>query len=274
MNQDSKIPAARLEEITAEACLLARKTGAFLMEEVSGIGRSDVEIKGLHNFVTRVDRESEKRLVKGLSEILPGCGFIAEEDDSLERAEYTWIVDPLDGTTNFIHRVPLFTISIALVKNNEPLIGIVYEPNLNECFYTWKGAPSFLNGNSIRVSETTSVFDSLFATGFPYTDYNRLDDYLALFRYMLKNSSGMRRLGSAAADLAYVACGRFDGFFEYGLGAWDVAGGSILVSNAGGQVSDFSGTGDYLFGKQIIATNKLIYNEFLKLFEPWRKKSS
>ncbi len=259
-----------LEQLTYQVCELARESGDFLKQEITKLKTSDIQSKGLHNYVTYVDKESERRIVERLSAILPGSGFIAEENNALRPGEYTWVIDPLDGTTNFIHGVPLYCISIGLIHQNETILGIIHEPNLNECFYTWKSAPSFLNGETIRVSATPAINESLFATGFPYYDYSRLDDYLAIFKHLLQNSRGARRLGSAAADLAYTACGRYDGFYEYGLSPWDVCAGALLVKNAGGSVTDFRGTENYIFGKQIIATNNSIYSEFLKLFEAWK----
>ena len=153
------------------------------------------------------------------------------------------------------------------MDKNEMILGVIYEINLKECFYTWKDAPSCLNGNPIRVTDTGKLADTLFATGFPYYDYGRLDPFLNFFKYMMQHSHGIRRLGSAAADLAYVACGRFDGFYEYGLSPWDVAAGSLLVQNAGGKVSDFKGGNDYIFGKEIITTNSNVFDEFLMAFK-------
>jgi myo-inositol-1(or 4)-monophosphatase len=253
-----------LEKLTLQVCDLARETGKFLKQEIDRLKSSDVEIKGDNNFVTFVDRTSEEKIIERLSEILPCSGFIAEEDPSLLRSDLTWVIDPLDGTTNFIHGVPLYCISIALMEKEEVILGVVYEVNLNECFYSWKGAGTFLNGKPIQVSRTSSLKDSLFATGFPYYDYDRLDSYMNLLRFMMKYSHGLRRLGSAAADLAYVACGRYDGFYEYGLSPWDVAAGSLIVQNAGGKVSDFKGGDNFIFGKEIIATNDLVFLEFLK----------
>jgi myo-inositol-1(or 4)-monophosphatase len=258
-----------LETLTHDVCDLARDTGRFLLGSVAGLHDSDIQEKGLHNYVTWVDRESERRIMEKLTVLLPGCGFIAEESPGLMPSEFTWIIDPLDGTTNFIHGVPLYCISIGLQWKNEIILGVIHEPNLGECFYTWRNAPSFLNGNVIRVSGAAEISSSLFATGFPYYDYHRLDEYLSIFRHLLQNSRGARRLGTAAADLAYTACGRYDGFFEYGLSPWDVAAGIILVKNAGGLVTDFHGGDDVLFGKQIIATNPLIHREFLHLFRSW-----
>lgn len=255
-----------LQYLTQQVCELANETGQFIKTEIDRIRTSDIEIKSDNNFVTYVDKTSEAMIVKRLSEILPGSGFIAEENPTLKTSNLTWIVDPLDGTTNFIHGVPLYSISIGLMEHNEMILGVIFEVNLKECFYTWKEAPSYLNGNKIRVSDTAKLANSLFATGFPYYDFGRLDPYLSFFKYMMKYSHGIRRLGSAAADLAYVACGRFDGFYEYGLSPWDVAAGSLIVKNAGGMISDFSGNDNYIFGREIIATNAKVYNEFLEEF--------
>ena len=259
-----------LDKLTYQVCDLAIDTGEFLKQEVSKLNNSDIQSKGLHNYVTWVDKESERRIVEQLSKLLPGSGFIAEENQALQPGEFTWVIDPLDGTTNFIHGVPLYCISIGLMHNDETILGMIYEPNLCECFYTWKSAPAYLNKEEIRVSQTPRISDALFATGFPYYDYDSLDDYLAIFKYLLKNSRGARRLGSAAADLAYTACGRYDGFFEYGLSPWDVNAGGLIVKNAGGKVTDFRGGENHIFGKQIIATNNLIHTDFLKLFETWK----
>jgi myo-inositol-1(or 4)-monophosphatase len=261
-----------LEKLTFKVCDVARDLGCFLREEVSKLKTSDIQSKGLHNYVTYVDKESERRIVEQLSVLLPGSGFIAEENPLLEPGEFTWVVDPLDGTTNFIHGVPLYCISIGLMHHDETILGVIYEPNLKECFYTWKSAPAFLNNEIIRVSSTPTLQEGLFATGFPYYDYSRLDDYLLIFKYLLQNSRGARRLGTAAADLAYVACGRYDGFYEYGLSPWDVTAGGLLVKNAGGIVTDFRGTENYIFGKQMIAANNLLYTEFFKLFTAWKQE--
>ena len=255
-----------LKKITSQVCELSLQTADFLLGEVDRLRKSDIEVKSVHNFVTYVDKTSEARLMEGLTKIFPGTGFIAEESPELEIRHMNWVIDPLDGTTNFIHAVPVYSISIALMDGNEVILGVIVEINRKECFYTWKGAPSYLNGKEIRVSETEKLTDSLFATGFPYYDYGRLEPYMNCFRFMIKNSHGVRRLGSAAADLSYVACGRFDGFYEYGLSPWDVAAGAILVKNAGGRVSDFRNGENYIFGKEIITTNDKVFEEFLARF--------
>jgi myo-inositol-1(or 4)-monophosphatase len=255
------------EKITRQVTELCSETGNFIQDEMHKLNTADIETKSINNFVTYVDKTAEKMLVEGLSGLLPGTGFVAEENPLLTRKEINWIIDPLDGTTNFIHGVPLYSISIALMDQKEILIGVVLEILRKECFYTWKGAPSFLNGDVIKVSDTSSVKESLFATGFPYYDYQHLDGYIEFFRYLMQNSHGIRRLGSAAADLAYVACGRFEGFYEYGLSPWDVTGGSLLVKNAGGTVCDFSDGDNFIFGKEIIATNSIIHSEFMEVFK-------
>ncbi|MCX6281234.1 MAG: inositol monophosphatase family protein [Bacteroidetes bacterium] len=262
-----------LQNITRQTCQIAVMAGQFLRNEIRKIKSSDVELKSFNNFVTYVDRESETMIMDRLSKVLPDSGFIAEESPSLGRGELTWIIDPLDGTTNYIHGVPLYCVSIGLMQDNRVVAGVVYEVNLDECFYTWENAPAYKNNEEIRVSATPNIAGSLFATGFPYHDYGKMEDYLDIFRHLMQHSRGIRRLGSAAADLAYVAAGRYDGFYEYGLSPWDVAAGELLVRNAGGRVSDFSGGENYIFGKEIIATNSSIHDEFKNLFTLWKNVS-
>ncbi|MDR4988593.1 MAG: inositol monophosphatase family protein [Bacteroidales bacterium] len=243
-------------------CDVARDAGQFIREELPLLSRSDVQSKGLHSYVTYVDTNAEKRIVKALQELLPEAGFIVEEESIQKKGgAYQWVVDPLDGTTNFIHGLPCFSVSIALMRGQEVVLGVVYEVMRNECFYAWKGGGAYLNDDVIRVSEVTKLSGSLLATGFPYHDYSLLDKYMELFTWCLRNSHGVRRIGSAAVDLAYVACGRFEGFFEYGLNAWDVAAGSLIVGEAGGKVTDFKGSDRFVFGKEILATNAGIYTE-------------
>jgi myo-inositol-1(or 4)-monophosphatase len=253
-----------LESICRSVIEIARKAGQFQMAEINKVRSGDVEVKGLHNFVTYVDKTSEEQIVTSLKNLLPEAGFVAEEGtDTNKGNRYNWIVDPLDGTTNYIHRIPLYSVSIALTDGDETILGVVYEPNLNECFYTWQGAPSYLNDKIIKVSDESSMSNALLATGFPYYDYGRMKGYMDLFMYFAENTSGLRRLGSAAVDLAWTACGRCEGFYEYGLHPWDVAAGALLVENAGGQVTDFKGGKDYIFGGEMLATNKILHNAML-----------
>ena len=257
-----------LEHITLEVNNICIETGHFINCQVEKLANSDVVEKGVHNLVTYVDKESERRIISALTPLVKEAGFIAEEQSDLPKGDkYNWIIDPLDGTTNYIHGIPLFSISIALMENEELLLGVVYEINLEECFYAWRGGGAFLNGKPIRVSKTTELNDSLIATGFPYYNYSLLDPYLALFRDLMQTSRGIRRLGSAAVDLAYVACGRFELFYEYGLQSWDVAAGALIVKEAGGMVTDFKKGNQYIFGQQLIASNILIHSEFTCKFQ-------
>lgn len=252
-----------LELTTRQAINLVKSVGLYIKTESNKFSSSDIEEKGLHDLVSYVDKEAERRLVSELAKIIPGSGFIAEENPSLSRSDnFNWIIDPLDGTTNFLHGIPVFSVSVALEYQNKLVAGIVYEINRDECFYAWQDSLAFLNEKPIKVSSTDSFDKSLIATGFPYHDYTRLDPYLGIFTELMKKTRGIRRLGSAAVDLAYVACGRFDIFFEYSLNPWDVAAGVFIVQQAGGTVSDFQNSDNFLFGKEILATNRLMHQQF------------
>lgn len=269
-----------LNKICGEVSSLALKTGYFIRQQQKKIKTSSVEIKSKNNFVTFVDRESERRMVKGLQKILPEAGFITEEETvSTSRKKYMWVIDPLDGTTNFIHGMPCYCISVGLFvsssgfsfnkkrnktpREGEIVLGVIYELNFNELFYGIKNGGAFLNGKKISVTKTKKLRDSLVVTGFPTYDYSRMDEYLKLFRHLMTRTHGLRRLGSAAVDLAWVACGRFDCFYEYSLNVWDVAAGSLIVKEAGGKISDFSGKNNFLFGKEIIASNGKVHTQMI-----------
>ena len=250
------------KEICLHVAELASNVGAYVKQERQKFNTSGIETKGKNDFVTYVDKASEERIVEGLSKILPEAGFIAEEKTSIKRGErYNWIIDPIDGTTNFIHGLPPHAISIALQYDSELVIGVVHEIALNESFYAWKDGGAYLNGNPIHVSKNKTVTDSLIATGFPYSDYTRMDAFIETMKYFFTNSHGLRRIGSAATDLAYVACGRFDAFYEYALKPWDVAAGAVLVKEAGGCICDFSGGDTYLYGGELISSNSLVFDE-------------
>lgn len=248
-----------LKNICFDVKELTAQVAVFINAEQLRFTSAAIEKKGHNDLVSYVDKEAERRLVEGLKNILPGSGFITEEKTSAEsRAEYTWIIDPLDGTTNFIHGLPCYCISIALLHHANLILGVVHELTRDECFYAWDNGGAYLNGEKISVSETNKLSDSLIATGFPYHDYDRMIPYMEVFDYCMRNTHGLRRLGSAAADLAYVACGRFESFYEYGLNAWDVAGGAKIVMEAGGKVTDFKKGSDFLFGGEIIASNNAV----------------
>jgi len=254
------------EELIRESIPAVYAAGEFLLKELQGFDRNVVDEKSANQLVSYVDVSAEKMLVEALRKLSPESGFITEENtiESNRNAAVTWIIDPLDGTTNFIHGLPVFSISVGLQVNGMLCGGIVYEVNRNELFSAWEDGPAYLNNREISVSSTSSLKDSLLATGFPYYDYELMDQYLGLLRELMKGSRGLRRMGSAAVDLAYVACGRFDAFFEYSLNAWDVAGGAFIVQQAGGKLSDFSGGRDYLFGREMVACNTAMYQEFLQ----------
>jgi myo-inositol-1(or 4)-monophosphatase len=257
-----------LADICHAVTRLTSDVGQFILAERLSFQSSAIERKGHNDLVSYVDKEAESRLVEQLTELIPDAGFLTEENTKqVQGKSYCWIIDPLDGTTNFIHGIPCFCISIGLHYEGQPVLGVVHELNLNECFYAWKNGGAYLNGKKIRVSEVSVVSDSLIATGFPYHDYNRMKPYMEVFDHLMHHSHGLRRLGSAAADLAYTAAGRFEAFYEYGLNPWDVAAGVVLVQEAGGVVSDFSGTDNHTFGKEIIASNAKIYPEFLEIIQ-------
>ncbi|MEE4259192.1 MAG: inositol monophosphatase family protein [Bacteroidales bacterium] len=254
-----------LDIVLKQVILLVKETGHFIADEAKKISTSDIEVKGFNDFVTHVDIEAEQRLIKELKKMTPDTGFIVEEDRSQKKSkEYNWIIDPIDGTTNFIHAIPVYAISIALSYKDEIVLGIVYEINSDECFHAIKGGRAFLNDQVISVSMHNKLSDGLIATGFPYNDFSKIEPYLALFKDLMQSSRGIRRLGSAAVDLAYVACGRFDVFYEYSLKPWDVAAGAFIVQQAGGKVSDFLGKSDYIYGQHIIATNNLLHDDFIR----------
>lgn len=240
----------------------AKKAGAFIKKERENFDYKNVESKGLNDMVSYVDKTAEEIIVNALRIILPNAGFIVEENTATGTKEYNWIVDPLDGTTNFIHGVPCFAVSIALQHKDEIILGVVYEVSRDECFYADKNGGAFLNEKPIRVSARKNLSECLVATGFPIYNFSRLDEFIDTLKYFMQHTHGVRRIGAAAADLCYLACGRMDAFFEYNLNAWDVAAGALIVKEAGGTVCDFSGGGNWLFGKEISCTNGLVEKEF------------
>jgi myo-inositol-1(or 4)-monophosphatase len=262
-----------LTQLSQKLNVLARSVGAFIKQEGETFDRSEIEHKGFNDLVSYVDKQAEEKLVKGLRNILPEAGFITEENTASTKGErFNWIVDPLDGTTNFMHSLPAYSVSVGLMDGKEIIVGVVYDPNRDECFSAYKGGGAFCNENPIKVSDAPALKDSLIATGFPYYDFDLTQQYLQVLGNFMSRSHGVRRLGSAALDLAYVAIGRFEGFFEYNLNAWDVAGGSVIVQEAGGKLSTFTEGGDYLFGREIVASNTSIHSEMLStIAEHWNK---
>lgn len=261
-----------LKNIVAETEKAARETGAFILKESKVFDISRTEKKGLNDFVSYVDKGAEKMLVEKLSPLIPEAGFITEEGTIKKTGiKYCWVIDPLDGTTNFVHGLHPYAVSIGLMEDNEIVAGVVYEVVGNEMFTAWKDGGAWLNGKAIHVSKAEKLSDSLIATGLPYTDFNRLDNYMKCLTYFCEHTHGIRRLGSAATDLAYVACGRFEVFYEYGLKPWDIAAGIILVREAGGEITDFSGNGKKLTGKEIVSANSSVFKEVLEIVSNFMK---
>lgn len=253
-----------LENICLKVAEIAEETGDLIRNGRRTLTPGQIESKGLHDFVTEVDKAAEEFIYLNLTKLIQGSGFIGEEQTHNHQTEgYTWIVDPLDGTTNFLHNLSPYAVSIALMKEHQIILGVVFEVNSKELFYAWEGSRAFLNKTPIRVSEVYSIKDALIATGFPYSNFSRMESYIESFKFFMETSHGLRRLGSAAIDLAYLACGRFDAFYEYDLHVWDVAAGAFIVQQAGGKISDFTGGDQFLFGKEIVAANSHVFEEFL-----------
>jgi myo-inositol-1(or 4)-monophosphatase len=254
-------------EKESAAALAAAKAAGKIQTELFG-HLKHIKKKGEIDLVTEADIQSEKAIIKILNEEFPGDGFLTEESGAINSdLERVWIIDPLDGTTNYAHSFPFFAVSIALQIKGEIVLGTVFNPVLNELFQAEKGAGATMNGSSINVTQTTAMKESLLATGFPYNIHKDYKDVLALFEQMLTKAQGVRRPGAAAIDLCYVACGRFDGFWEQNLNPWDTAAGSLIVQEAGGMVSDYKGEAYSPFQKTILAANPHIHAEMLKVLK-------
>jgi myo-inositol-1(or 4)-monophosphatase len=257
---------SQLEQLCQQVRTIVMETATFISEELGKVGTEAIETKSLNSLVSYVDKTAEQQLVAKLEPLLPDATFLTEEGTVASReGERQWIIDPLDGTTNFLHQLPCFAVSVGLRQGDRMVLGVVCEVSRLECFYAWNGGGAYLNGHPIRVSGTARLADALIATGFPYRDYERMKPYFAAMEYFMQNSRGLRRLGASAVDLAYLACGRFDSFFEYGLSPWDVAAGIVLVTEAGGKISDFKGGDGFLFGEEMLAATPGVFEETLKV---------
>lgn len=262
----SALTNAQLSVMLSQVEALCVRVGEFQLSHWQSVKSTEIVDKGLNQLVSFVDRESEQQLMAGLLEILPGSTFIGEEfnPDSNLGTEPTWIVDPLDGTTNFLHGLPIFAVSVALWDSGDTQIGVVHAPAMRETFTAYRGGGAFLNGKKLILQGEVNLSQSLIATGFPYYNFNKMDSYLALLSELMQSTHGLRRMGSAAIDLAYTAAGRFDAFYEMGLAPWDVAAGALLVEEAFGFVSNFSGGGSVLFKGEIVAAHPSLAREFLQ----------
>lgn len=251
-------------QLEQELTTIVRNVAHWIKSQKEALHKDQVQRKGHNDLVSYVDLEAENKLVKALTEIFP-AGFITEEEATENRdSEYIWVIDPLDGTTNFVHGLPFYSVSVALKHKEKYVLAAVAEPNLDEVFSAYKGGGARLNGVSIKVSDVDVLADSLLATGFPYQDFGRLGSYLELLYALINKTRGIRRFGSAALDLVYTAMGRFDGFYEYGLNEWDVAAGALIVEEAGGKVSCWKDTDEYVKTKTIVATNSILHPDIVK----------
>ncbi len=247
----------------------ARQAGDLLRRHLARHDSLQVEAKGTNDFVTVADREAEEVVAASLEQAWPGIPFLAEESRHRKtRARRRWIIDPLDGTTNFIHGYPFFAVSIGLQEDETITAGVVYDPSRDEMFSARQGCGAFLNGLPIGVSGREDLADSMLVTGFPFREIDHLDEFLRGFSTLLRRTSGVRRDGSAALDLCWVAAGRSDGFWEKGLSPWDVAAGACIVHEAGGRVSDFQGEQNWLEGQSIVATTPAIHEAVRRAVAP------
>lgn len=255
-----------LKALTESVCRIAREAGYFLKEERKNFSREVVQEKHAHDYVSYVDKASEKRIVSALRQLLPEAGFIAEEGSAAYSDEpYCWVVDPLDGTTNYIHDNAPYCVSIALRDKQSLLLGVVYEPCRDECFYAWKGGGAYVNGERLRVSLVSEPKDAFVVAELPYNfeQYARTGEHL--IRELYGRVAGIRMTGSAALAICYVAAGRFDAWLEAFIGKWDFSAAALMVLEAGGRITDFGGSDAFLDGHHIIATNGPLHPLFLKL---------
>lgn len=254
---------SRFREYLAAAVIAARRAGTIIVRDLGSLSGSDIEQKQAADFVTKVDRRSEAAIIQTVRESFPDHTFLAEETLKEPPGGYRWIIDPLDGTTNYIHGFPAFCVSIALENDGRLILGVVFDPLRDELFHAVQGGGAYLNNRRIRVSSGRSVSEALVATGFPFRKKDSLDQYLTLFRGVFSRVSDIRRAGSAALDLSYVACGRLDGFFERGLGPWDIAAGSLLIAEAGGVISYMDGGTGFLYSGEVVAGNDSVHRMLL-----------
>lgn len=252
-----------MEHFFSAAWQAAEAAGTLIRESWQQV--KDIHYKSAIDLVTDTDRRAEERIVEILRRNFPDHSLLAEEENTVDlpHSSYRWIIDPLDGTTNFAHAYPQVSVSIALKREGELILGLVYDPLREECFRAAKDQGAFLNQDRIRVSNVEGLDKALLATGFPYDRRENADLYLAFFKAFMMRTHGIRRAGSAALDLCYVACGRLDGFWELKLHPWDTAAGSLIVREAGGKLTDFSGKEFTLWGEETLASNGLIHGEML-----------
>lgn len=245
----------------------ARRAGKIILRNLAQVDRLAVETKGRNDFVSDVDRFAEAEIIGIIRSAYPDHGILAEESGRQPGDDYLWIIDPLDGTTNYLHGYPQFAVSIGLYHRGQATQAVIFDPLRDELFTASRGAGAKLNDRRVRVSDVTRMESALLGTGFPYKSMEHLEAWIESFRALLPICSGVRRAGSAALDLAHVACGRLDGFWEIGLNPWDIAAGCLLIEEAGGRVSDFAGGQGFLESGNVVTGNPKIYTEMLRLLQ-------
>lgn len=248
------------------ATIAAKEAGEFIINELENVGQLKIEEKGRNDYVSEIDKEAERIIISTIRKYYPDHNILAEESGKHETpSKFEWIIDPLDGTTNFLHQLPHFAVSIAVKEKGKLMHGVIFDPFKGELFSASRGDGARLNNYKIRVSGQKQLKNSLLATGFPYHNFDYVDAYLSSFKEFMLQTSGLRRAGSAALDLAYVACGRVDGFWEFNLKPWDIAAGALIISEAGGLVTDFKGTDNFLKSGNIIAGNPKMLQAMAKI---------
>ena len=257
-----------MQALLNTAVKAARRAGEIAIRQLKHLDEVHVRSKGINDFVTQVDDAAEECIISTIQKYYPDHAFLAEESGTHGESDYTWIIDPLDGTTNFIHGFPVFSVSIALRIKGRLSIGVVYDPNRQEIFTAIRGRGAQCEGHKIRVSGRRGLEGALIGTGFPYRSHDRMKSYLAMLEQVLLNTAGVRRPGSAALDLAYLAAGRLDGFWEFGLKTWDIAAGSLILREAGGLISEIEDQDDYLLSGNIIAGSPKVHVALKKLLTP------
>jgi len=244
----------------------ARKAAAIITRASYDVDKLTIRSKQKNDFVSEVDHAAEEAIIGVLRDAYPDHGFLAEESgETQSQREFVWVIDPLDGTTNFLHGVPQYCVSIALMQKGVAQQAVVFDPNRNELFTATKGVGAYLNDRRIRVSRLDKVEDALVGTGFPFREFRNVDEYLRMLKNVMGNTAGVRRPGAAALDLAWVAAGRMDAFWEIGLSPWDMAAGALLVREAGGLVADLAGNEGYMESGRVVASNGKIFAAFLQL---------
>jgi myo-inositol-1(or 4)-monophosphatase len=252
----------------------ARAAGAIINRAALDLDVLKIGRKGPNDYVSEVDRAAEEAIIGILLEAYPGHGILAEESGrahGAQHSEFQWIIDPLDGTTNFLHGFPVYAVSIALAHRGQVQQAVVYDPTRNDLFYASRGRGAFLNDRRLRVSKRTRLADALVGTGFPFRKGDNFKRYVKMFEEVMQSCAGLRRPGAAALDLCYVAAGYYDGFFEMGLNPWDAAAGSLMITEAGGLVGNFTGESDFLFQRELVAGNPKVYGQLVQLLAPYTR---